>query len=84
MEEQLFIVSLTHRNTGENISLEVWAKHKLDAVKSLKGLIGWDTQYYHGGTCPVFDDRGNAVTRKIPAKSTSRQTQTGGAKEAEI
>lgn len=68
MKEQLFIVSLTHRVTMENISLEVWGKNKMDAVKSLKGLIGWETRYYHGGTCPAFDDQGKAITRNIPAK----------------
>lgn len=65
MKEQLFNVSATNRETGEKISVQVWAEnvdaatHKLtDALFGVGGAYQWE------GSSPVYRDN-EVVKREV-------------------
>lgn len=65
MTEQLFSVGIQHKETGERISLEVWAKNVHEATHELHGVISWNTQYRWTGSGPVYRNN-EIVTREVP------------------
>lgn len=61
--EQLWRVSIRHKETGENLCLEVWADSNLHATsKLLNSVIGIDKRYAWTGTGPVYKNN-QVVTR---------------------
>jgi uncharacterized protein YydD (DUF2326 family) len=61
--EQLWRVSIRHKETGETLNLEVWADSNEHATfKLLNSVIGIDKRYAWTGTGPVYKDN-QVVTR---------------------
>lgn len=68
MNEHLYSVGLKHKETGERIELQVWAKSTDEATGKLVGtLIGCDCPYLWTGSGPIYKNN-MIVTRK--AKDT--------------
>ncbi len=64
--EQLFNVSIQHIHTGEKTNLQVWADRLEEATWGLWGVIGRDAQYRWVGSGPVYDGKGDVITREFP------------------
>ena len=61
--EQLWRVSIRHKETGETIHLEVWADSNLHATSLLlNSVIGINKRYAWAGTGPVYKEN-KIVTR---------------------
>ena len=68
LTEYLYQIGLQHKDTGEYITVEVWADTNEHATnKLLKSLIGYDTQYLWTGTSPVHVDN-HVLERKTTRK----------------
>lgn len=67
MKKQLFSVGIKHKETGEKLSLQVWAVNVNEATWELRGVIGPCAEYVWVGTGPVHDDHGNTVFKDIPS-----------------
>ena len=64
MTEQLFRVSMKHNQTGEKLSLYVWAENVDKATGQLCGvLLGHDREYSWLGSGPVYENN-EVITRE--------------------
>ena len=68
MEKQrLYEVSMTDKNTGEDLKLYVWAVKADEATGRLSdALFGKNGEYYWNGTGTVMGENGKPVTRPVP------------------
>lgn len=67
MKKQLFKVGIKHKETGEKLSLQVWAANVNEAAWELRGVIGPYAEYAWTGSGPVHDDQGNVIVKDIPS-----------------
>lgn len=64
MKEHLYSVGLEHKQTGERIDLQVWARNTDEATHKLTGvLIGYSCPYRWTGSGPVYENN-KIVTRE--------------------
>ena len=64
MKQQLFLVGIKDKKTGEEIHLKVWAEDVTKATYSLCDvLIGPDAEYIWTGSGPIYENN-KIVTRE--------------------
>lgn len=63
--ELLYSVGIRDRETDEKISLKVWATNCDEATNKCIDIINYNACYRWTGTGPIYDEKGNLVTREV-------------------